>query len=163
MTTLYVDNIAPNLQSRVSVPGIILQLIEFSPSGDSVTSSTSFVDSLHTLSITPTSTSSKILITFEAAIRLSGHERARGGVRFNRDGSSLFTGFTEETQAKKLGDGTGSEFNIPNVKTYLDSPNTTSSVTYMVQHAAGSSSVASRIYGTTTGSVSVLRLMEIAG
>jgi hypothetical protein len=147
----------------LEAPGVILQILEFSPSGDSVTSSTSFVDSLHTLSITPTSTSSKILITFEAAIRLSGHERARGGVRFQRDGSSLFTGFTEETQAKILGDGVGSEFNLPNVKTYLDSPNTTSSVTYMVQHVAATSSVASRIYGTATGSVSVLRLMEIAG
>lgn len=82
---------------------------------------------------------------------------------FQRDGSSLFTGFTEETQAKILGDGAISEFNLPNVKTYLDSPNTTSSVTYMVQHVAATSSVASRIYGTATGSVSVLRLMEIAG
>ena len=147
----------------LEAPGVILQILEFSPSGDSVTSSTSFVDSLHTLSITPTRASSKILITFEAAIRLSGHERARGGVRFQRDGSSLFTGFTEETQAKILGDGAITEFNLPNVKKYLDSPNTTSSVTYMVQHVAATSSVASRIYGTATGSVSVLRLMEIAG
>jgi hypothetical protein len=147
----------------LEAPGVILQILEFSPSADAATSSTSFVDSNHTLSITPTSTSSKILITFEAPIRLSGTDRVRGGVRIQRDGSSLFTGYQEERQLHSSSAGSSTEFTNPTIKTYLDSPNTTSSVTYTVQHIAATSSVTSRIYGTAAGGVSVLRLMEIAG
>ena len=147
----------------LEAPGVILQILEFSPANDTFTSSTSFVDSLHTLSITPSSTSSKILITFDAPIRLSGDNRCRGGVRFQRDGISLFGGYVEERQAKTLNDGSGSEFTNPTVKTFLDTPNTTSAVTYTVQHCASVSLITSRIYGNLVGGVSVLRLMEIAG
>ena len=154
--------IVPSGQT-LTAPGIILQILEFSPENDTLTTSTSFVDTLHTLSITPSSTSSKILITFDAPIRLSGDNRCRGGIRFQRDGSSLFTGYVEERQAKTLNDGSASEFTNPTVKTFLDTPNTTSAVTYTVQHCATVSLVTSRVYGNLTGGVSVLRLMEIAG
>ena len=154
--------IVPSGQT-LDAPGVILQFLEMSVSGDVTTSSTSFVDSSHTLAITPSSTSSKILITFESAVRLSGIARARGGIRFQRDGTSLFTGFVEERQIHSSSAGSSTEFTNPTIKTYLDSPNTTSSVTYTVQHVAATSSVTSRIYGTAAGGVSVLRLMEIAG
>ena len=113
--------------------------------------------------ITPTSTSSKILITFEAPIRLNGADRVRGGVRFQRDGTSLFTGFSEDRQLHSSSAGASTEFTNHVIHTYLDSPNTTSSVTYTVQHASAGTSITSRIYGNLSGGVSVLRLMEIAG
>ena len=72
MTTLYVDNIAPNLQSKISAPnltlpiGSVIQTVEFReiPSNARNTSSTSFVASGVTLSITPKFNNSRLLISY---------------------------------------------------------------------------------------------------
>ena len=65
MTTLYVDNIAPNLQSKISAPnlqlpsGSVLQVVSSTKTDSSAISSTSFTDSTGlSATITPTSTSS---------------------------------------------------------------------------------------------------------
>ena len=71
MTTLYVDNIAPNLQSRVSVPGHVIQ-VQYAQTQDAsqiTTSSTSLVASGIQVRITPTSTSSKILVHFNTSMQ----------------------------------------------------------------------------------------------
>jgi hypothetical protein len=164
MSKIYVDEIAGIASAdTVAIPGHIIQVKEMSVSADVLTTSLSFVDSSHTISITPSSTASRIIVMFDAPIRLSGIARARGGIRFQRDGTSLFTGYIEERQLHSSSAGSATEFTNPTSRIYIDSPSTTSSVTYTVQHCVAASSNTSRIYGTATGAVSSLIVMEIAG
>jgi len=64
MTTIYVDNIAPNLQSAVKIPGSVVQIQQFQN-----TSTTSFTGTTYTPVITgvvtPKLTNSKFLISLD--------------------------------------------------------------------------------------------------
>jgi len=62
MSTLYVDNLEPNLGSRVLAAGHVVQVVNETYTTQVTTTGTSFIDTGLTASITPTSTSSKILI-----------------------------------------------------------------------------------------------------
>jgi hypothetical protein len=106
------------------------------------------------LSITPSSASSKILITANIQANLGDNEGF--GVRFLRDATNAFTTdinyaiFNASTNAEVYG-------MAPIV--YIDSPSTTSSITYKVQ---GSSYLGATLV-FHTGIKSVFYLMEIAG
>jgi len=77
MTTLYVDNIAPNLQSKISAPNLTLpsgsvvqvQYAQAQDASEITTSSNSLVASGIQVRITPTSTSSKILVHFNTSMQ----------------------------------------------------------------------------------------------
>ena len=156
MSTLYVDNLQPNLGSRVMAAGHVVQVVQTTlPPTTSITSSTR-VDVM-SASITPTSTSSKIL----AVVHLSDTGQNNVGVSYGafwlmRDSTDIikFTGqvgYTGGTASNSVGSCSTS---------YLDSPSTTSSVTYKVQ--------GSNVSGTGTievgasNSTSTITLMEIA-
>ena len=124
-----------------------------------------------TLSITPSSTSNKILA--KCILCASANANQRFGVRIVRDGSMIFTptSIGSRTAAHVFGDGNGSNKpTMPSVIELLDAPSSTSSLTYKVQaHCEASSYL--YINSTQTwsddytkfGAVSTLTLMEIAG
>lgn len=105
----------------------ILQVIHFSIStGESSTSAT-YADSVLTTSITPSSTSNKILVY----VNQSGYTSTAGtslGVRLNRGATVL------QTQADVIY-GSNSANGGTVTFMYLDNPATTSSVTYKTQFA----------------------------
>ena len=124
-----------------------------------------------TVAITPSSSSSKILV--KCVLCASSNANQRFGVRIVRDGSMIFTptSIGSRTAAHVFGSGLGSNIpNQPSVIELLDAPSSTSSLTYKVQAVCEASSYL-YINSTQTwsddftkfGAVSTLTLMEVAG
>jgi len=132
--------------------GTVLQTLSFSLSSLQSTSSTSYASSFLQQSITPSSTSSKILITINAGIYVS----ASGGckVTLYRDASNILA-----TNGFYQGTIVGQE--VPCSLTYLDSPATTSEINYNLRYlvVSGSGSVYLSINNTTSN----ITVQEIAG
>ena len=121
MSVLYVDTLQPNLGSRVMAAGHVVQVVQADESqfyNRFQTTSTSYVSSGYDLVITPTSTSSKILITCNFAMASSAGY-AYGLIA--RNGTQL-----ANTQFAL---GTGGIWGMAGC-TFLDEPNSTSAVTY---------------------------------
>ena len=97
-----------------------------------LTTSTSFVDVTDfNLSITPTSSSNKILCFLDAIVRTTGgfHENARSTLNLVRGSTVINTKFT----GQYISFTSGNNMYIPTQIIYLDSPATTSSTTYKIQ------------------------------
>ena len=178
MTTLYVDNIAPNLQSKISAPnlqlpsGSVVQVVQTVKTDTFGTASTSFVDITGlSVSITPSSTSNKILVLGS----LSGngnHATFSTQPQLVRDSTPIFvaTGSGSRTQALAMLEvAVGAFATIP--ITFLDEPSTTDEVTYKIRLRVNSGSYTGYINRGLTDTdsaiyaraASSLVVMEIAG
>ena len=95
MSTLYVDSLQPNLGSRVMAAGHVVQVVE--DSIDTVINGSSTFSTLKSLSITPTSASSKIVIMYSNHIYQdqSGYVGWRGALIRLKRGSTLIYGDTD--------------------------------------------------------------------
>lgn len=123
------------------------------------------------VAITPSSTSSKILV--KCILCASAASNQRFGVRIVRDGSMILspTSLSNRTAAHVFGDGAGSNKpTMPSVIELLDTPSSTSSLTYKVQAFCEASSSlfinSCETWGddaTKFGAVSTLTVMEVAG
>lgn len=147
--------------SRILLPsqlpaGSVLQVVNTISSTPFVTSSTSYLDIGLSLSITPTSTSSKILIIATLHTDVSGPTGY--GIKFVRNSTAVFTTWNAMTYRNAPSFRDNSPF------IYCDSPATTSAITYKVQAGAydgGYNVTFNETYGA--GTFSTLTLMEIAG
>ena len=120
--------------NQTSLPaGSLLQTIQTGTIARFTVSSTgTWYDSNTSLSITPSSTSSKILVTLVCPIVVNGtSQNLRGGIRILRDSTVIWNtyGFGETFQVRNA----DNEFNVLNSPVILDSPSSTSSVTYKAQ------------------------------
>lgn len=115
------------------VGGKVLQVVASFKSDTASTSSTTFTSLGLSVSITPSSASNKVLILTDAKI---GH--STGQLRYValfKDSSIISTGDTAGTRIKTgitLTDGDGNQKIEPFAVTFLDSPATTSSITYAI-------------------------------
>lgn len=117
--------------------GSVLQVVQAIKTDTFSTNSTSFTDVTGlSVSITPTSSSSKILILSTTAV--SGFSEAyQLTLRLVKDSTAIFAG--DSSGSRSLGfygaDGSvfGSNVVLPQTIVYLDSPATTSSTTYKIQ------------------------------
>jgi hypothetical protein len=147
-----------NSWATISIPagGKVLQVVSATRAATSVTTSTSFVSNGLTASITPSSSSSKIFVSV-SSVGDSGASAVTAFYTLYRNSTNL-GGATEG-----LGGVSASSGNIraPIAFNYLDSPSTTSSVSYTLYFRS--------INGTLVevppyaGGVQVITLMEIAG
>lgn len=145
--------------------GAVLQVVSavYSTGQSFATSSGVFTDTGLTASITPSSTSNKILVLVTAT-----HQSAYNGN--GNCGSALGLKRNATTLTNKIGDHVGTVTNAENLAptgniVYLDSPSSTSSVTYTVQvTSVGNSQTVyfNRTY-SQTGFDATITLMEIAG
>lgn len=176
MTTLYVDNIAPNLQSKISAPnltlptGSILQVQNGTLKTRTTMSSTAVAATNLTASITPTSTSSKILIEVTAGWGMSDHNL--GNFYLHRNGSNLISGtngnawqiFQNQVQGGTSSNSNG--FYVPLALSYMDTPSSTSALTYSLHFSTDNGSATvhfnSRPQSNQPG-YAQMKLMEIAG
>jgi hypothetical protein len=138
---------------RLNRAGNILQVVQGSTTTLNTSSSTTYADTGLTASITPTSSSSKILIlaNHSSCGKISADTALR--LRLMRDATQL---------AITTGSYTGStvtNFSASSVIEYLDSPATTSTLTYKTQFAT---SVAGTVYIQSDSSISTITLMEVA-
>ena len=135
MSTTYVDNIQPNLQTSVHIPGHVIQVIHAEGANSDITgSSNTWFDGPIGLSITPKYATSKILFIWSQPLRIEGSGTiTRGGLRVLRDSTPIWNtiGLVEMFQVR--GTSGGQELSHVGCGNVLDSPNTTSLVTYKVQ------------------------------
>jgi hypothetical protein len=188
MTTLYVDNIAPNLQSKISAPnltlptGSVLQVVQgFKSDVQTGTFGTTWVDvSGLSASITPVSTTSKILVTIE--LKVANDNPTVVAARCLRNNTTNIgagdaagnrrTGFSQGY----FNDAAFGNQSMPGVHhlglNYLDSPASTSQQTYKVQIGGDSTSLTYYVNMTARDNntsvadsrvSSTITLMEIAG
>ena len=147
--------VAADIASSVPL-GKVLQVVQGHATAAVVASSTSWAASTLSATITPSATSSKILIDLTAWLQLNG-SGVHGVFTIYRDSTNLggsygfgdyyggSAGFTEITQAAS----------------YLDSPSSTSAITYKFYiRTQGSGTVTT---GTTGSRVESITLTEIAG
>ena len=150
--------------SKLVMPtGSVLQVVQSGTISTAATTSTSYVDSGLSLAITPSSTSSKIRVDVCLACTIRGNNSSlRGGIKILRGSTVIWNsaGTTETYQVRN----SPSELNTLLSPIVLDSPSSTSAVTYKIQFAvnAGSSGTQTfTAYDQTYGTK--LILTEIAG
>jgi len=137
--------------------GKIGQVVNATLSSEVSSSTTVFADTGLTVDITPTATSSKVLVIVCASeTRKKDHASARLQSKLLRDTTELVimtneAGFTNDIDQNNFG-GTSA--------TYLDSPSSTSALTYKVTFANGAGSDGSVTFCNST-SVSTITVMEV--
>lgn len=141
--------------------GSVLQVVQTTTSSSTSTTSSSYVDATGvSVSITPTSSTSKILILCDLAIYIQSDNATIGGVRIVRDSTAVYTNdrYAQDSVSANVGYGFQGTF------VYLDSPATTSSTTYKVQIKRTSSAGTSYNFAlnSLTGQISSITVMEIA-
>lgn len=157
MSKLYVNNIVEATPgSGVAIPGHVIQVIQSTHSTETSTTSTTFASTGLTASITPTSSSSKILVLLSmgsSGVNNTAAE-ARGYYRLMRDASELYR---MDVRAYDYGNSGSISF-VAHGQSYLDSPATTSSVTYTLEQRASTGTI--RV--CESDNLISMQLMEIA-
>ena len=139
------------------VGGKVLQVVNGTHSAGTSTTSTSFVDTGLSASITPSSTSSKIAVVIFQPMFVGQADQTTAWyfVQLLRNST-----FLTKQHNQFASSGTG-QFTLPSHISFLDSPGTTSSVTYKTQCMTYNGSNA--IYLSWDTAVASITLMEIAG
>ena len=150
--------------------GSVIQVVNSVLTSSFSTTSTSYVNTGLSASITPQATTSKILVF----VSLNGLGQSAGYIGiFNllRNGSTVVnntSGGETQTYAGWVGAGGINSNRMMDSATisYLDSPSSTSSLTYSVQmrqDAGGTGTLNSWQINSDAGAVSTITLMEISG
>jgi hypothetical protein len=136
------------------VGGKVLQVVTATDSTSRSTSSTSFVTASNGLSvsITPSSNSNKIFIETNFTAWLDGTSEAKFTIFRNATNLGTVNGMVV-----LFNGASGSQITIPSGMSYLDSPNSTSALTYQV-YVKLSSGTVNFILGTAS-----ITAFEIAG
>jgi hypothetical protein len=163
---------AANLTGSRTIPkgtmpaGTILQTVSTAKTDTFSTASGSFVDVTSlSVSITPTSSSSKILVLVSCAF--TPPSGASSAVRLVRDSTAIFAGDTAGSRPSGFAVLEGSLYSsTSNAGAFLDSPATTASTTYKIQmRVSGGTAYVNRTYndrdiydGRTASSITVLEI-----
>ena len=165
------DMLAANAVSAAKLAsgagGKVLQVVQSSTSSEHVNQTTTFADTNLSGSITPSSTSSKILVTVSQAYEITRNSTEAGGsIRLLRDSTVIESAVSSDGGKFKLYMYTNaasgySQYNAYSV-TILDSPNTTSAITYKTQSAVYIANSSGRVKSQSGGIPSYITMMEIA-
>jgi hypothetical protein len=143
--------------------GAVLQVVNATVTGDTTTTSTSYGSTGLFATITPTSTSSKIICLTSSNISFVGST-----------GGALYIAFYRGTSGNGSGSSIGanpyywimtnSNTNYqPQQMMFVDSPASTSALTYTVMHRSSNGGVVGYVNGFASANLGTLILMEIAG
>ena len=177
MSTLFVDTINEKTSGNgIYIPGHVLQVVSTTKTDtwSGTPGAGVFLDITGlSVSITPKSTTSKILVTFSANVSASAVSTT--GVRLMRDSTAISVGDAAGNRPLATTGGGGNEGANWNgdvlASSFLDSPSTTSSVTYKLQLTGNASATQyvnrkARDNNTTTDDyrmTSHITVMEIGG
>ena len=181
MGTIFVDNLEPqsgtsltlgasgdtltipsgctiSISGTASGFGKIGQVVSVSHTADQTSTSSSFADVTNlNASITPSATTSKILILTDIEFYVAGSSQGINGYLKVVRGS---TDLIQRRSQSYSQDGTGVEYENQVSFAYLDSPSTTSSTTYKIQFRLGAgSSVSINHSSDKTGSLTLLEVL----
>jgi len=148
--------------SSLTGVGKILQVVQSSTTTSTSITATSYTDTTLSASITPSSASSKILIIVSQSGHIYSNQTANriASIQIVRNSTSIHI----VTQALANRGGLSAASDISNASsvslTYLDSPSTTSSITYKTQAKISNSD--SNYTAQIDNSASVITLLEVA-
>lgn len=172
-SNITITNAAGSITIAATSVGKVLQVVQGTLNTKASTTSATFADTGLTVTITPTATTSKILVM--VTIGDAGAATSAGVLALN-----LVRGSTNLAQGTASGSSTVSTFGAGGFgdqnanwgaqsMTYLDSPATTSATTYKVQFASAYTSVSCTINGSNNNAgaynlatYSTITVMEIA-
>ena len=182
MSTLYVDTITEKtlgngvqIADLVPAAGSVVQVVSATKTDKQSTTSSTAVDITGlSVSITPTSASSKMLVRCD--INYGGYLNVYIAFFVKRDAANMVlsttaTGNQINATFSGGGDNNNHQYKMNGVShTYLDSPATTSAITYKVQFASTEASIAATINAPSQtdnqayiiGGTSTITVMEIA-
>ena len=147
--------------SYIKGGGKVLQVLSMTNNGEQtiLSSTDTFNDSALTLAITPSATSSKILILYH----MTNSQRTSSGYVHSTikqaisGGSDVNLGGTAGIAMN--GTDIGSDMSATHSVNYLDSPSTTNAITYTIQtRSSGSSQTYRRFRDNTTGSLTLIEI-----
>lgn len=145
-----------------NAPGKVLQVVQATSSTSTSVTSTTFTDTTLSASITPSATTSKILILVSQNTQIyRSLANAFGKIRIMRDSTSVF----DMTASNDRAFGWENTFNSYNehwwtiAMNYLDSPVSTSAITYKTQGAVNTSGPT--VTFQNSSAKSTITLMEI--
>lgn len=161
MSKIYVDEIAGIASAdTVAIPGHVIQVVQGEKTTNFSTTSGTLSSTGLSVTITPSSTTSKILVTFAGNVRYykDGGPDARGDIKIY-NGSSYIS--SARIRIYDYG-GSGSIMDQPVSLVYLDTPATTSATTYTL-YANLDTGTQMELNPLSSGDVSTMTAMEIAG
>ena len=151
------------IPSGVTMTGMgkVLQVVQGSTSTQTSNNTTSYADTTLSASITPSSTSSKILVMLTQKLFLATGTSDRGSVKTKlvRGATDIWENATIYFQTT----GISGEIDRYICVNYLDTPSTTSSTTYKTQFAIDSTATNKIAYAQYGSTLAYITLMEIAG
>jgi hypothetical protein len=144
--------------------GKVLQVVTATYSTDTDTSSTSFVDTGLTATITPSSATSKVLVMFtqQARIARTGVDQG-GGYQLLRGATSILNLGNGGYESQGIDTGNSSSVQLRAIISgaYLDSPATTSATTYKTQFKVYSTASSGQATINENSAPATLLLLEI--
>jgi len=161
--TIATANISNQLTDANMASGSVLQVVQQVYSTTVNISSTSYTATGLTKAITPTSTSSKILVMVNASADAFQYGDASNSIYFEiKRGSTQIAEKTVNAYADQSPNG---YYAIPvdGTMIFLDSPNTTSATTYTVNGKTANTNNSMTLRISVSSADSMLTLMEIAG
>ena len=175
-TTLPATLVAGNVLTAAQMNDLrgafrVLQVVSTTKTDTFSTTSTTMTDITGlSVSVTPSSTSNKVLVFI--AVQISQNNLGYGNVQIVRDSTAIAIGDTAGSRSRITVGGRSNDQGITYPMMYLDSPNTTSATTYKLQLAsvqggAGSTAYINRTVTDTDvddnyRSVSSITVMEIS-
>jgi hypothetical protein len=141
--------------------GTVLQVVQATTSTVTSTTTASFTDATNlAATITPSSSTNKILVLCDISVYIQADNATTGGVQIVRGSTAIYTDTTavRDNVNANVAFGTHIAFN------YLDSPSTTSATTYKIQIQRTSTAGTSYAFqvNVSASSISSITLMEIA-
>ena len=160
--TIPSGNIATSSLAAAAV-GDVLQVVNATYSTTAQSSSSTYADSGLTASITPSSSSNKVLVIATLNGIQTRDNRTWLNAKLLRGASDIVANFTQRAGYLQKYGGTASDYHMGcggAVCCYLDSPSSTSSTTYKVQIASNDNVASAEICAGSAPSQ--MTLMEIA-
>lgn len=165
-STEYYDGAA---WTAVGGGGKVLQVVYGSTTSGVTISSTTMTDSGLTATITPSSTSSKVLAIFSQQLlfqQTNSNPTAGTQIRLLRGATAIFNNTDTSKSGSmqvdaKPGDSTYTKWQAFIASSYLDSPATTSATTYKIQACASSTANSMALVAQGNASQSNITLLEI--
>ena len=144
--------------------GKILQVVTTSTSTQSSTQSTSYSDNGVSLAITPSATSSKVLVMVNIGIQSHANAyNAGGSIKLLRGSTEIYTPMFPEIYGYYYSGSSDANMFDRYPIMVVDSPNTTSATTYKTQHRSLNTSTTFKSQPSESGNqgTSYITLMEI--
>jgi hypothetical protein len=154
---------APEWKTLAAGGGKVLQVVQGTYSTATTIATNTYTDTGLSLSITPTSATSKILVMINQQFTYSRSANDGGvAIQILRGATSVFASGSDNTWENQQGSVASYRVGIVGALMYLDSPATTSATTYKTQGRSQRTSLSAQVvFQEASDKTSVITLMEI--